>query len=49
MVGMIELFRKMDPRRINNTWTTAQYYSRFHFNLIEETVLAVCRMASNAD
>jgi hypothetical protein len=36
-----ELFRKMDDKRITNTWTTAQYYSRFHLNLIESVILAV--------
>ena len=36
-----ELFRKMDPDRITNTFTTAKFYSRFHLNLVEETVLAV--------
>ncbi|HUR55749.1 MAG TPA: hypothetical protein VMZ71_16550, partial [Gemmataceae bacterium] len=25
-----ELFRKMDPKKITNTWTTAPYYSRLH-------------------
>jgi hypothetical protein len=42
MAQMIELFRKMSPAKITNTWTTAQYYSRFHLNLVEDTVLAVC-------
>lgn len=46
---MIELFRRMWPSKIDNRWTTAQYFSRFHFNLVEDTVLAVCRMASAAD
>ncbi len=40
---MIELFRKMDPKKITNTWATAQYYSRFHLNLVEDTVLALCQ------
>jgi hypothetical protein len=31
----------MDEKRINNTWTTAQYYSRFHLNLVEETIRAI--------
>ena len=42
--GLIELFREMNPARITNTWTTAQYYSRFHLLLIEDTVLAVSQM-----
>ncbi len=36
-----ELFRKMDDRKITNTWTTAQYYSRFHLNLLESTIRAI--------
>jgi hypothetical protein len=39
--GMIELFQNMNPAKITNTWTTAQFYSRFHLNLVEDTVLAV--------
>ncbi len=39
--GMIELFRKMSPAKITNTWTTAQYYSRFHLNLVEDVILAI--------
>jgi len=38
---LIELFREMPGNRIPNTWTTAQYYSRSHLNLIEDAVLAV--------
>jgi cellulose synthase operon protein C len=41
LAAMIELFRRMDPLKITNTWTTAQYYSRFHLNLVEDTVLAL--------
>ncbi|WP_439625137.1 hypothetical protein [Gemmata sp.] len=36
-----ELFRKMDEKKINNTWTTAQYYSRFHLNLVEDVIRAI--------
>jgi cellulose synthase operon protein C len=36
-----ELFQKMDPARITNSFTTCKFYSRFHLNLVEETVLAV--------
>jgi hypothetical protein len=39
--GTIELFTKLSPTKITNTWTTAQYYSRFHLNLVEDAVLAV--------
>ncbi len=45
--GMIELFRNMHPTRITNTWTTAQYYSRFHLELVEDTVFAVCQLCQN--
>lgn len=38
---MVELFRRMDTKKITNTWTTAQYYSRFHLNLVEDVILAV--------
>jgi hypothetical protein len=41
LAGMIELFRKMSPAKITNTWTTAQYYSRFHLNLVEDVILAI--------
>jgi hypothetical protein len=46
LLRLIELFRKMPPDRITNTWTTAQYYSRFHLNLVEDVVFAVCRPAT---
>ncbi len=36
-----ELFRKMDEKKITNTWTTAQYYSRFHLNLVEDVIRAI--------
>lgn len=41
MIRITELFHKMDEKRISNTWTTAQYYSRFHLNLVEEVIRAV--------
>jgi len=41
LAGMIELFRKMSPSKITNTWTTAQYYSRFHLNLVEDVIQAL--------
>jgi hypothetical protein len=37
---MTELFRDMDRGKITNTWTTAQYYSRFHLNLVESAIFA---------
>ncbi|OWK41881.1 hypothetical protein [Fimbriiglobus ruber] len=36
-----ELFRYMDPKRVTNTYTTSKFYSRYHLNLVEETILAV--------
>jgi hypothetical protein len=36
-----ELFRKMDPNRVTNTWTTAPFYSRFHLNLAEAVIAAL--------
>ncbi len=36
-----ELFRKIDPTRITNGYTTAPFYSRFHLNIAEEVVLAL--------
>jgi hypothetical protein len=41
MVRITELFRKMDEKRISNTWTTAQYYSRFHLNVVEDVIRAI--------
>ncbi len=38
---IIELFRKMDDKKITNTWTTAQFYSRFHLNLVEDVIRAI--------
>lgn len=44
LTRITELFREMPPRAITNTWTTAQYYSRFHLVLVEAVVFAVCRL-----
>ncbi len=41
LTGMIELFRRMSPAKINNMWTTAKYYSRFHLNLVEDVISAL--------
>jgi hypothetical protein len=38
---IVELFEKLDPARVTNTFTTSQFYSRLHLNLVEEVVLAV--------
>jgi hypothetical protein len=36
-----ELFRNMPPAKIENKFTSSKFYSRFHLNLVEDTVLAV--------
>ena len=41
MARITELFRKLDEKKITNTWTTAQYYSRFHLNLVEDVIRAI--------
>ncbi len=41
LVRIVELFHKMDPSRVANSFTTSRFYSRFHLNLVEEVVLAV--------
>lgn len=41
LARMLELFKKMSPAKITNTWTTAQYFSRFHLNLVEDVIRAV--------
>ncbi|MFM8273174.1 MAG: hypothetical protein ACKODX_12730, partial [Gemmata sp.] len=41
MIRMLELFRKMSPKSMNNTWTSAQYYSRLHLNLVEDVIRAL--------
>jgi hypothetical protein len=38
-----ELFALLQPRRITNTHTTAQFYSRLHLQIVEDAVLAACR------
>lgn len=47
LASMIELFRDMNPHRITNTWTTAQYFSRFHLELAEDAMFAACRLESD--
>ncbi|MFO0824840.1 MAG: hypothetical protein U0792_17265 [Gemmataceae bacterium] len=41
LTRITELFRKMDDKKITNTWTTAAYYSRFHLNLVEDVIRAI--------
>lgn len=38
---MIELFHKMDPKRVINTSTTATCYSQFHLGLTENVIRAI--------
>ncbi len=38
---MMELFQRMDPRKIPNTYTTAQHYSRLHLALVEDVIQAL--------
>lgn len=44
--AITELFRELHLQKITNTWTTAQYYSRFHLQLVEEAIFAVARFFS---
>jgi hypothetical protein len=41
LARMIELFRQMEPKKITNTFTTAQFYSRLHLNLVEDVIKAL--------
>jgi hypothetical protein len=38
LTRITELFQRMDPKTITNTFTTASYFSRFHISLVEEVV-----------
>jgi cellulose synthase operon protein C len=38
---LAELLAGLDPNRVTNTFTTAQFYSRLHLNVVEEMVLAL--------
>jgi hypothetical protein len=38
---MIELFQKMDPKRVINTSTTQNCYSQFHLSLTENVIRAI--------
>ncbi|MCS6866685.1 MAG: hypothetical protein NZS48_16655 [Gemmata sp.] len=35
---LMDLFQRMDPRKIPNTFTTAQHYSRLHLALVEDVI-----------
>ena len=39
-----EFFREVDRRLISNTSSMAQYYSRFHLQLDEETIFAATQV-----
>ncbi|HET6573679.1 MAG TPA: hypothetical protein VFG68_08775 [Fimbriiglobus sp.] len=41
LLRVVELFAAMAPGRVVNAFTSAKFYSRFHLNLVEDTVLAV--------
>jgi hypothetical protein len=41
MARITEMFRKMDPSKIKNSFTTAPFYSRFHLNVVEDVVRAI--------
>lgn len=41
LARMIELFKRTDPKKVTNTFTTAQFYSRLHLNLVEDVIRAL--------
>jgi hypothetical protein len=41
---LVDLFRRLRPSRIANTFTTAQFYSRLHLQVTEDVVFAACRV-----
>ncbi len=43
-----ELFRKIDPAKITNSFVTAPFYSRLHLNVAEEVVLASLQILAPA-
>jgi hypothetical protein len=43
--GLIDLFRRLQPKAITNEFTTAHLFSRLHLRLVDETVLAACRLS----
>lgn len=44
---IIEFFRKMDSRKITNSHSTASFYSQWHLTIIDDLILAFCRMEPN--
>lgn len=42
--SLVELFRVLRPEKITNTFTTAQHFSRFHLQMVDDTMLAACRL-----
>jgi hypothetical protein len=40
---LLDLFSRLQTRRITNTFTTAQFYSRLHLQLTEDVVFAACQ------
>ena len=36
-----ELFQQMPPQRVSNTFTSSEYFSRFHLNIVETAVRAM--------
>jgi len=41
LLCLAELFTKMEPARVQNSYTTSKFYSRFHLNVVEELVTAL--------
>ncbi|MGL6076947.1 MAG: hypothetical protein ACRC8S_22555 [Fimbriiglobus sp.] len=41
MARLVELFDQMEPARVQNSFTTSKFYSRFHLNIVEEVVMAL--------
>jgi hypothetical protein len=46
---VVELFRKMNPERVNSTFTTCKFYSVYHLNIAEEAVFAACRLLGGSE
>lgn len=40
---LIDSFGLIQPNKVTNTFTTAQFYSRLHLQLVESVVFAACR------
>jgi len=39
--ALCEFFRRLKPEHLNNGYSSAKFYSRFHLNITEELILAV--------